>query len=94
MTTIKPTSEEMADESKWVKDRNPKKNGLYAVRSRLDWAGECWLMYGDGNWSHGQYMTHIGAEERARNNFSENNFIGSPTLSRLSWFDFEPGLFD
>ena len=94
---MKPTKEQMQDESKWIRsaDRQPSTNGFYAVRADDSYYGikEFWLIY-DGRWTHGHYLEQDIADERAINNQLNANYIPLRQWPNMEWFQPEPDLFD
>jgi len=95
---MKPTQEQMQDESKWIRcaDRQPENHGFYAVRSNDKFYGpkEFWLIYdGDGQWTHGHYVRELIAEERALYNQRTGQYIHKDQWPDMAWFQKEPDLF-
>jgi len=92
---MKPTKEQMQDESRWIRrvSRNPSEHGFYAVRLRSTDIDYCWLLY-DGRWTHGGDFDDRDAEDAARRNASTGRYLRDTDWIDMAWFQIEPGLFD
>jgi len=92
---MKPTKEQMQDESKWIRraSRNPSEHGFYAVRLQPGSESYCWLLY-DGRWTHGRGFDDREAEKAARRNASTGHYLRDIDWLDMAWFQIAPGLFD